>query len=929
MSDTYSDLIEQLNSEYDLEHLAQLQEQHEANCIKAGRAKVKKAVSEAKSKGGFSNTTVARYLKESVLHELIEAAGDDFNRIMCSDVGERIPEHQEMFKHFIDSCSAMYEYRNGLTPEDKGVDVTQLINLQQWIFIGLNGMLDAAAIPASNDYQIKRRRWEIDPNEKEKVKPHRPSVASIHRNIGTMICFQMRMQMMKSLWWNWFDKQLQEANKKGSAGLRYFQRDMNEAIAGLISHLGIKARSCQQTYEKLKLITSFDELTRGHGTDTFRITLGSWVYGIIFDNLVIDGVPFFSETPSTPTKPKLLEMIKDEHGAPVLTTAWSKTLRHANVLAPMVCPPRKLNAEHKGGRISSQTLSTLKTWKGHTDMAPQRVDFFNRQALTPLKINSWILDLLTTYKEANQSIGSFDYYIRADHIPLPSDLLEGKPNDYDKWEPKQQHRWNTAHPDWKTVRRQSSQIKTAHFHRLREAEPSYVLYDMACSMVEHPAIWLPVRPEFRTRLITDVLHLSYQGRDSAKALLKLAEPVDIGDGKSTRKWIANQLATTYGSNLDKLSMSKRINKVEHKDFQEKIRVVATMLYPEGDWSAGNDILQAVDDGDGKPLQFAAACREWWELFMHSVPKTTTDLIVNNDCSCSGQQFAAGWRRAKGIAIATNAAPSDDPHDLYKDVWDELVQRVTDNGAGFSRRHTVDLRNGKGRGIMKGGIQPNMYGSGEQTALNGVLAKMAKYHKKGLRLSDKEQALIVEYYQQSLDEVCEMNTTNEWFRKLSSALAKKKAPHVVIPTPLGDNIIIKYEKSDSYSVDTFRYGKCQYKTSRRTAQLVKPNGSPDRRKWRTALSANTTHGAGDASMLAIALHDADFHFVTCHDSVGCAAPRMDDLRDRMRKAYVEVAQFPIFEKILEANDITPKQDWPDPIVGDWNPTDALDSEYLLS
>ena len=157
-------------------------------------------------------------------------------------------------------------------------------------------MLDAAAIPASNDYQIKRKRWEIRADDLEEVKPHRPSVSSIHRNIGTMICFQARLKLVKSLWWNWFDKQLVEANKKGSAGLRYFQRDMNEAIGGLISHLRLKAMSCQETYEKLKLITSFDELTRGHGSDVFRITLGSWVYGLIFDNLIADGVPFFSET---------------------------------------------------------------------------------------------------------------------------------------------------------------------------------------------------------------------------------------------------------------------------------------------------------------------------------------------------------------------------------------------------------------------------------------------------------------------------------------------------------------------------------------------------------------------------------------------------------------------------------------------------------
>ncbi|AII43079.1 hypothetical protein KR100_06835 [Synechococcus sp. KORDI-100] len=107
-----------MKSDYVLEALAHLQEQHEGDCAKAGRERVKKAVALAKTIGGFSNTTVSKYFKEEVLHELIECAGDDFARIMCSEKGHRIPEHQQMFQHFINSCAAMYEHRNGVDPQD-------------------------------------------------------------------------------------------------------------------------------------------------------------------------------------------------------------------------------------------------------------------------------------------------------------------------------------------------------------------------------------------------------------------------------------------------------------------------------------------------------------------------------------------------------------------------------------------------------------------------------------------------------------------------------------------------------------------------------------------------------------------------------------------------------------------------------------------
>ena len=83
MSDNFSELIERLNSDYVLEALSHLQEQHEGDCAKAGREKVKKAVALAKSKGGFSNTTVAKYFKEEVLHELIDGLHELHKRGSC------------------------------------------------------------------------------------------------------------------------------------------------------------------------------------------------------------------------------------------------------------------------------------------------------------------------------------------------------------------------------------------------------------------------------------------------------------------------------------------------------------------------------------------------------------------------------------------------------------------------------------------------------------------------------------------------------------------------------------------------------------------------------------------------------------------------------------------------------------------------------
>ena len=953
-NETYDELIKVLDGIYDIEALNQAEIDNQTQSIKEARDKVRRTVQRAKSKGGFSNTKIARFLKEEKLFRLIEIAGAEYTKVMFSEIGYRDAQHKQMLKHFVECSAALYQYKNGTNPLSDEYDVTQLVKLQQWVFIGLNTMLDAAAIPATNDLQIRRTRGEMHKEEEKDVLPFRPEVTAIKKKIGQMICFQMRLDFVNQIWSRWFSKQKKDASKKGSAGLRYFQRDMNENIQHLLGYLQLKGKSDQDTYERIKLINDFDAKTHGHNANEFLVTLGSWIYAIIIDNLTVeetddDGnvtvVHFFKEerrNPLTKKKnvPNILTMIKDQAGAPLLTEAWNRSLNNVMVKKPMLSPPQKLTAKKRGGRKESEDQATLNTFKGDMEMSQTRVDFFNRQALVPFKVNEWVLKVLIQFKESNLPIGNFDYYMKTEELMLPSERIADKPAEYFDWDTKQKLKWCKQHPDWRKVNRQYSKEYEEHINRLRDSQPSKVMFHIAEEMVDKPVIFIPTRPEFRARLLTDVLYLSYQGRDAAKALIKLAQPVSITDQHArerTRWWLANQLAANFNKTLDKLPISKRVNKVEAPVFQEKIRAVAEM---DQDFSKGYEVLKEVDAAGGKPMLFAAACREWYELFQ-AMTKDHTDLIVSNDCSCSGQQFAAGWRQSKDLAIATNAYPNAEPHDLYKDVFNEVTKRTTDNGGKFSVRHMRDLENkGFGRDICKGGIQPAMYGSGEATALEGVVAKLDKYQKKGMKLSEDERKNFVDNYQDALNEVAEMNTTNTWFKQVSSLLARRQRKSIIIPTPLGDNIVMSYEGSDSYRVDTFRYGSCTYKDpktgknkrkgDRQQTALTRPNGKPDRKKWRSALAANTTHGAGDASMLALALHDADFHFVTCHDSVGCAGPHMDDLRQRMRQAYVQVCKFNIFDEILKANDIKePKADWVCPMVGNWDPEEALHSEYLLS
>ena len=929
MSTQYSKRLANLANSFDLEQLDAKELANAQKAGKEGRNKLRRAIEKASRKGGFSNSPVARLVKTEHLHELIELAGAQFTLTMLSERGERVAEHQAIFKHFTDCFAALTELRSKST-KPKQVDPTVLINLRQWVFIGVNKMMDAAAMPRANDFYIKKSKAEMRGFDEGDVLKKRPSVQHIQYEIGRMILFQTRLAFVKKLWWKWFNKQMGRSVKRGSIGLRYFERDMDKAIAELIAYIRLKGAG-PEAEEAINLLIKLNELP-ATSDSTALITLGSWVYGVIFD-----GIPIFEEVQPSIKEPKKLQFREGEgrsshEGIGALAEAWSQVMQRANATAPMLAPPMELSSGKRGGRSGSAGDKTLHTHKGHIEMAPQRVDFFNNQALVPFKVNSWLLDLLRIYKDNDHTLGSFDVYFPTDP-PRPSDLLMDKPADWQHMSEAEQLQWCKHHPEWRNVKRSVSKQIEASKIRVRDSIPSHAIFNIAEQLKDAEAFWIPTRPEFRTRLLADVIYLSYQGRDAAKALIKLARPVSIkGSEKVTRFWLANQLAATYGSNWDKLPFEQRINKVENPKFQAKVKQVALMLEEGQSWTEGAQVLEEVDAGDGKPAQFAAACREWYELFLAHNPKTETDLIVNNDCSCSGQQFSAGWRGSRLLASSVNCIPLDSPNDLYQDVYDEMKKRIDlDSTGNLSVRHARELKSkGFGRGICKGGIQPAMYGSGEGTSLEGVQAKMAKFAKKSIRLSEQEQALILKHFPDALEDVAELATLNEWFRRVAEACgARKGAKEVLIPTALGDTIHMEYQQLSAMRVDTFRYGGQQYKQKRNRITVVKPNGKPDKAKWKTALAANTTHGAGDATMLALALHDADFDFVTCHDSVGCAAPLMPELRDRMRRAYVQTVQFPLFEELLKANNIKPDQTWPDPVVGLWNPQEALQAEYLLS
>jgi DNA-directed RNA polymerase len=104
------------------------------------------------------------------------------------------------------------------------------------------------------------------------------------------------------------------------------------------------------------------------------------------------------------------------------------------------------------------------------------------------------------------------------------------------------------------------------------------------------------------------------------------------------------------------------------------------------------------------------------------------------------------------------------------------------------------------------------------------------------------------------------------------------------------------------------------------------GAPDVAKSVLGIGANLTHGSGDATLLQLAFHDADFDFCTTHDCVYTPANKTADLvYDRIREAFIEMCEYPTLQRFAELNDIP---EMVPPLVNTYDPKSVMDSDYFF-
>lgn len=533
---------------------------------------------------------------------------------------------------------------------------------------------------------------------------------------------------------------------------------------------------------------------------------------------------------------------------------------------PMVCPPKPWTTPFDGGyytkRLRSNMVKTM--LRGHqvelagADMEPV-YRAVNALQDTPWKINTRMLDIINQVWDAGLEVGDMASRLLIPKEPEP-EFISDDPQSVEKWK---EWKLRVSESFRQNRRNDSKRIQTLRILSLSEKFKNY------------PAIWFPIRLDFRGRMYAIPHSLNPQASDLAKGVLTLAEGKPLGERGAW--WLAVHLANTYG--YDKVPLRDR-RLWTLKNYE---RIVATAADPLADlWWTEAD----------KPFQFLAACLEW-AGFSEEGNGYVCSLPIMVDGSCNGLQHFSAILRDEVCGTHVNMTDSPTPSDIYATVAERvkaLLRANTDTYASIwlaygidrnmTKRPTMVLPYG---GTMEAVKQYTYEYCLEQADAEKARPGTGKANPFGRDLRKACNWLASTIWKAMDDVVVGPRKAMDWLREVSKTVAAENLP-LTWTTPAGFLVQQRYPDLRKVRVKT----KIGDQVIMVTLHENKP--SLDKRKQAQAIPPNFVHSLDAAALMLTvnACQDQGVHsFAAIHDSYGTLPADMDTLATTLRQVFVKL------------------------------------------
>ena len=538
---------------------------------------------------------------------------------------------------------------------------------------------------------------------------------------------------------------------------------------------------------------------------------------------------------------------------------------------PMLIEPNDWEPHRSGGYLLNEIMRKHDMVRrgNHASIQGEKpIAFLNKIQKVGYRLNPFIVNVAEMLYERGVSVGKFIPIIEMPIPPKPVDIADNKDSRKAYCRGRAEAE-NYNHNAPKRACRTRRTMETVEKFKGKE-------------------FFIPWSFDYRGRVYPIPAFLTPQDTDFGKSLIRFSDEALIGG--DAEKWLAFQVATTYG--LDKSTMDERLEWVKNNLFTVK-SVAIDPIDNIGSW-------EDVEE----PWQFLAACEEYYHCVIIK-DRHTTGLCVATDATCSGLQILAGLAKDQSTAQLVNVLPSDRPQDAYKVVAEcakpEIPQEL----------HSVWDRKCVKRTVMT--IPYNAKPFSNRSYIRDALKE------KGVDIDKDDLTVTVKAVRDAMNTIVPgPMAVMKWIEDEVAKAFKRGVEELQWITPSGFIVNQRIQKKKIENLQLQLLGRVAMSVASED-----PN-KPDKTRHKAATAPNLIHSL-DATLLHISALRFCAPIALIHDSVLCRATDMTTLSSIVRETYMEL--FAKNDYLKDFADAIEAETEP-PIIGDLEPSDVIDSTYFF-
>ena len=539
---------------------------------------------------------------------------------------------------------------------------------------------------------------------------------------------------------------------------------------------------------------------------------------------------------------------------------------------PMLIPPRDWSNESCGGYFLNEIMAGHHLVRRGNPLSIQGetpIEFLNKIQKVAYRLNPFTVKVAEELDRMERAVGKFLPIMHHDLPPKPIDIDTNKESRQD-------------------YKRRAKVVHDLQAQEFRKSCRTRMTMEAVARFKDKDKFYLPWSFDYRGRAYPIPSHLTPQDTDFGKSLLRFAKEATMN--KYAEKWLAFQVATTYGR--DKDTIEDRLKWV--KNNTHIISMVAC------------DPIRHIHEWEeaAEPWQFLAACDEYYHCVLIK-DRTTTGGIVATDATCSGLQILAGLARDKSTASLVNVIPSEKPQDAYA--------VVANTAAPFCPN---SIRNHMDRKVVKRVVMTIPYNA--KPFSNREYIKDA-LKEKGIEIEKEDLTKTVVAVRDAMDTVVPgPMAVMSWIEEEVAKAIDRGKTELKWVTPSGFVVNQRLMKPKTIQVELQLLGRCQLTVATEDSNKV------DKQHHKNATAPNLIHSL-DASLLHLSALAFYAPIALIHDSVLCRATDMELLSSVVRATYMHLfAEHDYLQDF--ATQIEAETD--PPIIGDLEPESVIESTYFF-